>query len=44
MSIEFDLRSGFISKSQHLDEELELKGHQEDVLLGQLKIMQLIRI
>jgi TPP-dependent pyruvate/acetoin dehydrogenase alpha subunit len=44
MGIEFDLRSGFISKSQHLDEKLELKGHQVDVLLDQLKFMQLIRI
>lgn len=44
MSIEIDLRSGFISKSKHLDEKLDLKEHQEDDLLDQLKVMQLIRI
>ena len=44
MSIEIDLRSGFISKSKHLDVKLDLQGQSEEDLLEQLKMMQLIRI
>ena len=44
MSIEIDLRSGFISKSKHLDVKLDLRGQSEEDLLEQLKMMQLIRI
>jgi pyruvate dehydrogenase E1 component alpha subunit len=44
MSIEFDLRNGLIFTSRHLDEKLDLNGQLEEVLLGELKSMQLIRI
>jgi pyruvate dehydrogenase E1 component alpha subunit len=44
MSIEIDLRSGCISESKHLDQKLDLRGHLEEDLLEQLRIMQLIRI
>ena len=44
MSLEFDLQSGLIAQSFHLDSPIDIKEVPTDFLLQQLKMMQLIRI
>ena len=43
MSLEFDLQSGLIAQSTHLDSPIDIKDLSTNVLLQQLKMMQLIR-